>query len=142
MGENLPVTFGARKGTILRGALTIRRIFRLKKHMSKRLPILLNLLEANPSDAFALFAAAKEYEGMNDAVQALHYYEKLRATDPAYVGLYYHLGKLYERLNNPDGALDAYRQGCAAARQAGDQHAFNELMGARLNLDHPHDDEI
>ena len=110
--------------------------------MSNRLQLLLNLVEANPADAFALFALAKEFEGRGDLDQALVYYEKLRAADPAYVGLYYHLGKLYERLGNPDGALVAYRSGAQVARKARDQHALNELMGARLNLDHPQDDEI
>ncbi|HNE27847.1 MAG TPA: tetratricopeptide repeat protein [Saprospiraceae bacterium] len=110
--------------------------------MSKRLQLLLNLLETNPADSFALFATAKEYEGMGEAGQALLFYERLRQSDASYVGLYYHLGKLYERLGNPDAALDAYRAGCASARQAGDQHAYNELMGARLNLDHPNDEEI
>ncbi len=110
--------------------------------MSKRLQLLLNLLEANPGDTFALFATAKEYEGLDDLDQALLFYEKLRAADPAYVGLYYHLGKLYERQNHPDAALEAYRAGADAARQAGDRHALHELNGARLNLDHPDDDEI
>lgn len=110
--------------------------------MTQRLQLLLDLLEGNPANTFALFAVAKEYEGRGELAEALAHYEKLRATDPGYVGLYYHLGKLQERLNNPDGALDAYRSGAAVARKAGDQHALNELMGARLNLDHPQDDEI
>jgi tetratricopeptide (TPR) repeat protein len=110
--------------------------------MSNRLQLLLNILEANPTDAFALFALAKEFEGQGDLDQALVYYGKLRAADPAYVGLYYHLGKLHERLNNPDAALEAYRSGAQVARNARDQHALNEIMGARLNLDHPQDDEI
>lgn len=110
--------------------------------MNNRLQLLLNLLEANPNDSFALFATAKEYEGQGELDQALVFYQKLRAADPDYVGLYYHLGKLCERQNNPDAALEVYRAGAEVARRVRDQHALNELNGARVNLDHPADDEI
>ena len=59
-------------------------------------------------DSFALFALAKEYEKHGDLDQALAYYRRLRQSNPGYVGLYYHLGKLYERLNLPAEALEAY----------------------------------
>lgn len=98
--------------------------------MTHRLTLLLQLLEANPDDSFALFALAKEYEGMADREQALHYYQRLRQSNPAYVGLYYHLGKLYEQLDRPEDALETYRTGMETARQAGDEHARRELAGA------------
>lgn len=110
--------------------------------MSKRLQLLLNLLESQPTDSFALFATAKEYEGSGEWALALDFYQKLRTADPGYVGLYYHLGKLYERLGDPDAALETYRQGAEAARRAGDHHSLAELNGARLNLGHPDDDEF
>jgi tetratricopeptide (TPR) repeat protein len=100
--------------------------------MPDRLPLLLQLLEANPGDTFGLFAVAKEYEGRGDRDLALAYYLKLRETDPGYVGLYYHLGKLYEQLDQPEAALEAYEAGIETARQAGDDHARRELQGAYL----------
>lgn len=103
--------------------------------MSKRLPLLQQLLESNPNDSFALFAIAKEYEGMGELAQALEFYQRLQTTNPAYVGLYYHLGKLLEKTGRPAAALEAYRRGMEVARQAGDQHAFSELSAARLELD-------
>lgn len=108
--------------------------------MSKRLPLLQQILDANPNDSFALFAIAKEYEGMNDLPQALQFYQQLLKSNPAYVGLYYHLGKLYEKLAQPATALQTYRDGMAVARQAGDSHAFGELNTARLELDDSDDD--
>lgn len=108
--------------------------------MSKRLPLLQQILDANPNDSFALFAIAKEYEGMNDLQQALQFYQRLLGSNPAYVGLYYHLGKLYEKLVQPATALQTYRDGMAVARQAGDMHAFGELNAARLELDDSDDD--
>ncbi|MFN4256814.1 MAG: tetratricopeptide repeat protein [Saprospiraceae bacterium] len=102
--------------------------------MTNRLTLLLDLLANAPADAFTLFAIAKEYEGAGDDAQALDFYQKLRAADPNYVGLYYHLGKLHERLGSPEAALEAYRTGMDVAKKARDFHALNELAGAKMNL--------
>jgi len=56
----------------------------------------MTFLEASPDDSFLLFAIAKEHEKAGATDEALEYYLKLTATDPDYVGTYYHLGKLYE----------------------------------------------
>lgn len=106
--------------------------------MNARLELLQSLLRDTPDDSFTLFAVAKEYEKLGDRTQALTHYLRLRDINPGYVGLYYHLGKLYETLEQPQQALEAYRQGCDVARAAKDFHALGELNGARLALD---DDE-
>ena len=103
--------------------------------MAQRLHVLQQILEKSPNDAFALFAIAKEHEGLGDSEQALAFYLRLQSADPAYVGLYYHLGKLYEKLNRPDDALATYRTGMDVARKAGDMHALSELNGARMEID-------
>jgi tetratricopeptide (TPR) repeat protein len=105
--------------------------------MSKRLPYLLQLVESSPTDSFVLFAVAKEYEGAGDTVKALEFYEKLRAADPSYVGLYYHLGKLFEQKQDYGNAVSTYKKGIEVARTASDFHALSELNGALLNLEDP-----
>ena len=105
--------------------------------MSPRLKYLLQLSETSPVDSFVLFAIAKEYEGAGDLAKALESYEKLHATDAAYVGLYYHLGKLHERLQAFEKAISTYKQGIEVARKASDYHAMSELQGALLNLEDP-----
>ncbi len=105
--------------------------------MSKRLPYLLQLMEASPSDSFVLFAIAKEYENAGDNVKALEYYQKLKSADPEYVGLYYHLGKLFEQNQEFGKAISTYKHGIEVARKASDFHALGELQGALLNLEDP-----
>ena len=105
--------------------------------MSQRLQYLLQVAESAPGDSFVLFAIAKEYEKGGDAARALEYYEKLRSTDPGYVGLYYHLGKLFEQNRDHENAVSAYKQGIEMARKASDFHALGELSGALLNLEDP-----
>lgn len=99
-----------------------------------RLEKLLRFLEENPGDSFLLFAIAKEYEKNGNDDEALLYFEKLEAEDEGYVGLYYHLGKLWERRSAPAKAFRVYSKGMEIARKAGDQHALSELAGARLIL--------
>ncbi len=108
--------------------------------MINRFQYLQQLLEASPTDSFLLFAMAKECEGQGEASNALDYYLRLQEADPNYVGLYYHLGKLYENLGNDQKAILTYKKGIDISRNAGDQHAASELSGALLNLADPDDE--
>lgn len=99
-----------------------------------RLQQLLSLLKTNPKDSFVNFAVAKEYESAADYKNALNYYLQIVQHDKMYVGTYYHLGKLYEKMDKPELAFTIYKEGMNVAKMLGDQHAFNELAGARLNL--------
>lgn len=100
-----------------------------------RLLQLLEMLEESPTDSFLLFATAKEYESLDDPEQALDYFQLLMKTDPAYVGLYYHLGKLLEKQDRGDEAAGIYRKGMEVAKAQNDRHSYNELSGALLNLE-------
>jgi tetratricopeptide (TPR) repeat protein len=100
-----------------------------------RLLQLLEMLEESPGDPFLLFAAAKEYELLEDPEQALDYYRLLLDTEPDYVGLYYHLGKLLEKEGQTAAALEIYQKGMEIAAAQQDRHAYNELAGAKLNLE-------
>lgn len=97
---------------------------------STRLAKLLEFLESDPNDPFVLYALATEYNTSNDTEKALEYYLKLIADHPDYVGTYYHLGKLYQKIQNTEQALVIYQKGMVAARNKRDMHAFSELQGA------------
>lgn len=93
------------------------------------------MLAESPGDSFLLFAIAKEYEAAADWEQAMAYYQQLLDSDAGYVGTYYHLAKLFEKIEQPEQALDTYKKGMGIARAAGDQHALAELSAAKLNLE-------
>ncbi len=103
--------------------------------MNNRLLQLLQMLESSPDDGFLLFAIAKEHEGMQDFATAKRYYIQLKTLEPNYIGLYYHLGKLHEELDENTEALAIYADGVHRARTLGDQHALAELQSAKLNLE-------
>ena len=95
-----------------------------------RLERILQFLEQQPDAPFLLFAAAKEYEKTGEHKTALAYYLRLTDEHADYVGTYYHLGKLYERMDQLPDARATYERGLAVSRAAGDHHAFGELRGA------------
>ena len=104
-----------------------------------RLEKLLEFLKNEPDDEFMLYALATEYLRLNQTDMALTYYEKLVSEHPAYVGTYYHLGKLYEALNRKEDALQTYQDGIKAAREVRDNHALSELMGVYNELNNEFD---
>lgn len=100
-----------------------------------RIDTLIKFLEDDPEDSFVLFALAKEYEKVGTLKKALDTFLKLKEIENDYLGLYYHLGKLYEELLEKDNALRTYEEGIAIAKSASDFHALSELMNAKQNLE-------
>ncbi len=78
---------------------------------NQRLETLLGLHAEQENDTFVLFALAKEYEKLGQKAEALQWFERLKAIDPQYVGLYYHLGKLLESVQRFDDAVLCYVRG-------------------------------
>ena len=87
-----------------------------------------------PGDSFITFAIAKEYEKGSNFDEALSHYLSIAENDPNYVGLYYHLGKLYEERDDIHAAISAYDKGMNVAKTAGDDHAYSELAGAKMMI--------
>ena len=92
------------------------------------------LLQTNPKDNFLRFALAKEYEKLQKNQAAREVYEEIVSDSPDYIGTYYHLGKILEKLNEPAAAFKIYTLGMAKAKELNENHARNELAGARLEL--------
>jgi tetratricopeptide (TPR) repeat protein len=107
-----------------------------------RLTKLLEFLASEPNDPFVLYALATEYNTSNQEEKAFYYYHLLVEEHPDYVGTYYHLGKLYEKTQESQKAIEIYKKGMLAARRKNDGHAFSELQGAynsAMGLDYEDD---
>lgn len=87
-------------------------------------------LQANPHDSFLKHALALEFIKLGDDARARELLEGLLGADPGYVGSYYHLGKLLERVGAVSLAVEWYEKGMGVAKAAGEQQAYNELRGA------------
>ncbi|SMO48505.1 tetratricopeptide repeat protein [Solitalea koreensis] len=107
-----------------------------------RLTQLQTFLENEPNDSFLKYAIATEYLKLNDLDEALKYFTDLVKSDESYVGTYYHLGKLYEKLEQRENAETTYRKGLLVARKASKMHAASELqqaLNSLLGLDYEDD---
>ena len=87
-------------------------------------------LKESADDSFLQHALALEYikEGNEKEAQAL--FEEILNREPDYLGSYYHLGKLLERIGEAEKAINVYKKGMEVAKSAKDQHSFNELQSA------------
>jgi Tfp pilus assembly protein PilF len=95
-----------------------------------RIEKLLEYLEKAEGDSFLQHALALEYIKTGDDSKARELFNNILEREPTYIGSYYHLGKLLERVGEPDEAAKVYRRGLDEAKKAGDTHTFTELRGA------------
>jgi len=92
-------------------------------------------LKATPNDSFLQHALALEFIKAGDEQAAKLLFENILANEPSYVGSYYHLGKLLERINDNQAAITVYQTGMKEAKLAKDNHSYNELQAALEELE-------
>src|SRR5947209_18905282 len=102
--------------------------------MTERIQKLKALLEQNPADNFLQHALALEYVKLNKDEEARGLFEMLLTRDETYVGSYYHLAKLLEKMGEKEKAITCYEKGMKVAKQLNDNHAYNELQAAYEDL--------
>ena len=92
-------------------------------------------LKTEPEDNFLQHALALEYIKAGNDTDAKMLFEEILNREPGYVGSYYHLGKLLERMGETQHAIQIYKKGMEMAKLAKDTHAFNELQAACEDLE-------
>ena len=100
-----------------------------------RIEKLLEYLKTADKDSFLQHALALEYIKVGNDEEARKLFNELLLREPTYIGSYYHLGKLLERVGDYDKAIRIYTRGMEEAKRAGDNHAYNELQGAKEEID-------
>ena len=92
------------------------------------------MLLAQPRDSFLQHALALEYLKLGEENPARELFQKVITEDENYVGSYYQLAKLLEQQNRVEEAIAVYEKGMLKAKEASDQHAYNELRSAYEEL--------
>lgn len=100
----------------------------------ERISKLKELLATNPDDSFLQHALALEYIKIGRDEMAKELFETILDREPVYIGSYYHLAKLLERMSDNESAIKWYEKGMDEAKKAGDQHSYNELKSAYEEL--------
>jgi Tfp pilus assembly protein PilF len=93
-----------------------------------------SFLTNSPEDPFLKHALALEWIKLGNDAEARILFLEILERDPSYIGTYYHLAGLLERAGELQNAKSWYEKGMAAAKQAGDKHAYNELQAAYEDL--------
>ncbi|SMO58877.1 tetratricopeptide repeat protein [Gracilimonas mengyeensis] len=103
--------------------------------MNSRISTLAKAVKEHPDDSFYKFTLALEMLKIDEVNKARVLFEAIRQNDPEYVGVYYHLAKLYEQIDENKKAVETYKAGVKVAEEQNDLHTKSELSSALLNLE-------
>jgi tetratricopeptide (TPR) repeat protein len=93
-----------------------------------RLDKLLKMLDAEPNDAFVLYAIAQEHTSAERHAQAIEFYDRCLAADRSYLYAFYHKAVSQKELGDIAGAQGTLALGLKAAREARDAKAQSEMQ--------------
>jgi predicted Zn-dependent protease len=99
-----------------------------------RRQMLEQFVAAHPGDAFARYGLAMECVRTGEHETALGHFRELLAAHPQYVVGYFQYAQLLARLARVAEAKEIFSAGIAAAKQAGDRHAAEEMAAALAEL--------
>ncbi len=98
-----------------------------------RIDELQKLHEDDPKDADVMYMLAQEHAKEGDPDEAVAWYDKCLAVDPAYLYAYFHKARALESAGEIEDAKDALREGVKSAQVQRDEKALGEI-GAYLEL--------
>ena len=85
------------------------------------------LLDTPRDGALLRFSLGMAYSKMENGEKAIEYFRQAVARDPGYSAAWRALGKALEASGRAAEALDAFRDGIAAAQKKGDKQAEKEM---------------
>jgi tetratricopeptide (TPR) repeat protein len=100
-----------------------------------RVASLKEILEQNPTDAFARYALGLEYSGGGETDEALSHFALLLEAHPDYTNGYFMAAQTLARAERKDEARDMLLHGIECARRTRNQHALSEMEGMMDELE-------
>lgn len=110
--------------------------------MSSRISTLAKAVKDHPEDSYYKFTLALEMLKLDEVIKAQILFEAIKNKDPEYVGVYYHLAKLYADTGENNKALQTYKEGIKIAEAQHDLHSKSELSAALTNLEMEIEDQL
>lgn len=93
-----------------------------------KLASLKEILEQDPSNAFARYGLAMEYAGKGDTDTALAEFDRLLADHPDYTAGYFMAAQTLAKAHRVAEAKARLNAGIASARKTSNQHAQREMQ--------------
>lgn len=94
-----------------------------------RMEMLAQVLEQNPSDAFARYGLAMEHARLGQNDSALNEFSKLLQMHPDYTNGYFMAAQTLVKVDRTEEAKKMLDNGIAAAKRTGNRHALSEMSG-------------
>lgn len=95
---------------------------------------LAKIVKQDPDDTFSKFALALELLKANRVEKAQVLFEAVLRQDPEYLGVYYHLGKLYQSRGLYEKAQQLFEDGIDLATKKNELRTKSELYEAMQQL--------
>ncbi len=102
---------------------------------SAQIATLTQILEQNPTDAFARYGLAMAHTSAGNPDQALAEFTTVLTQTPDYVPAYQMSAQTLLKLQRTSEARDRLTSGLAAAHRTGNTHAASEMQGMLDDLD-------
>jgi predicted Zn-dependent protease len=99
-----------------------------------KLAALSEILQQDPTNAFARYGLAMELVSQSRIPEALVEFDRCIADNPDYVPAYQMSAQTMAANGNTDGALARLHEGIATANRTGNQHALAEMDALRIDL--------
>lgn len=91
-------------------------------------------VKRDPADTFSKFALALELLKIDGVERAQLLFEAILKQDPEYLGVYYHLGKLYQSRGMYKKAEEMFTDGLKLAEKKNETRTKSELSEAIIQL--------
>lgn len=92
-----------------------------------KVAMLTEILQMNPTDAFARYGLAMEYAGQEKLDAAFAEFERLLADNADYVPGYQMYAQTLVKAGRTEDAIVQLRRGMECAQRTGNQHALGEM---------------
>ena len=99
-----------------------------------KIAMLTEILNQNPTDAFARYGLAMAYASEGNTEQALAEFDRIISDTPDYVPAYQMSAQTLAKLGRTEEALARLHTGIAAANRTNNQHALAEMEAMREEL--------
>jgi tetratricopeptide (TPR) repeat protein len=93
-----------------------------------RLAMLTEILEQNPTDAFARYGLAMEYSTLGQIAKSLEEFGKLLSRHPDYAAGYFMAAQTLMKEDRREEAKGMLEKGIAAAQRSKNGHAQSEMQ--------------
>jgi predicted Zn-dependent protease len=93
-----------------------------------KVAMLTEILEQDPTNAFARYGLAMEYAGRGEAATAIAEFDRLLHDHPDYTAGYFMAAQTLASTGEKTRAMGYLRLGLDCAQRTGNQHAFNEMQ--------------